>query len=54
MPDNDGGFGLHLVEQMADEWGVAERVIGKTVWATVIDPVSGVECPADGAAGGKG
>jgi len=27
------GHGLHLVEALAEKWGVAERVVGKTVWA---------------------
>ncbi|WBB58062.1 ATP-binding protein [Streptomyces sp. WMMC500] len=38
VPDGKGGFGLHLVEQFAARWGVAERAIGKTVWAVVVDP----------------
>ncbi|GAA2112357.1 ATP-binding protein [Streptomyces synnematoformans] len=37
-PDGSGGFGLLLVEEFADRWGVAERAIGKIVWAVVIDP----------------
>ncbi|MEO3766213.1 ATP-binding protein [Streptomyces sp. B8F3] len=48
-PDDNGGFGLHLVEQFADRWGVAERAIGKTVWAVVVDPES-----AGGPRGGRG
>ncbi|HET6859637.1 MAG TPA: ATP-binding protein [Streptomyces sp.] len=29
------GRGLLLVEALADGWGVADREVGKTVWATV-------------------
>lgn len=29
----ESGFGLHLVAALAAKWGVAERVVGKTVWA---------------------
>lgn len=36
-PDSTGGRGLHMVETLADEWGVDYRVAGeqtsKTVWA---------------------
>ncbi|MFC8537115.1 ATP-binding protein [Streptomyces sp. NPDC057249] len=31
----EGGHGLRLVAALAAEWGVAERVVGKTVWARV-------------------
>ncbi|MFJ3091297.1 ATP-binding protein [Streptomyces sp. NPDC086838] len=34
-PDAEGGHGLRLVEALAAEWGVAERIVGKTVWARV-------------------
>ncbi|WUS97534.1 ATP-binding protein [Streptomyces sp. NBC_00708] len=34
-PAAEGGHGLRLVEALAAEWGVAERVVGKTVWARV-------------------
>lgn len=33
--DAEAGRGLHLVEALAAKWGVAERVVGKTVWAEV-------------------
>ncbi|MEV7541971.1 ATP-binding protein [Streptomyces sp. NPDC089915] len=32
----EGGYGLRLVGAVAGAWGVADRVVGKTVWA---------ECP---------
>ncbi|MFF2960589.1 ATP-binding protein [Streptomyces sp. NPDC057963] len=32
-PGAESGFGLHLVEALATSWGVADRVVGKTVWA---------------------
>ncbi|MGC4948026.1 ATP-binding protein [Streptomyces sp. DT224] len=34
-PGAEGGHGLRLVAALAAEWGVAERVVGKTVWARV-------------------
>ncbi|PZT72396.1 MULTISPECIES: ATP-binding protein [unclassified Streptomyces] len=34
-PDAESGYGLRLVAALAAEWGVADRVIGKTVWARV-------------------
>lgn len=35
-PDDDGGFGLLLVDELTDRWGVAERGgIGKCVWAVL-------------------
>ncbi|WP_258563183.1 ATP-binding protein [Streptomyces phytophilus] len=38
-PDESGGYGLLMVEQLATRWGVAERGgIGKVVWAEVFDP----------------
>ncbi|MFI9120524.1 ATP-binding protein [Streptomyces bikiniensis] len=33
-PD-EGGYGLLLVAALATAWGVKEREVGKTVWATV-------------------
>ncbi|TGB02619.1 ATP-binding protein [Streptomyces sp. MZ04] len=32
-PDEESGRGLLLVAALASEWGVAEREVGKTVWA---------------------
>ncbi|WP_349303694.1 ATP-binding protein [Streptomyces hygroscopicus] len=29
------GHGLLLVEELADRWGVAPELIGKTVWAEI-------------------
>ncbi|MEU7034753.1 ATP-binding protein [Streptomyces sp. NPDC046237] len=34
VPD-EGGYGLLLVSALADAWGVKDRSVGKTVWATV-------------------
>ncbi|WP_405890487.1 ATP-binding protein [Streptomyces sp. NBC_00133] len=34
-PDAEAGRGLLLVEALATDWGVGDRVIGKTVWAEV-------------------
>ncbi|MFF1919449.1 ATP-binding protein [Streptomyces sp. NPDC058221] len=31
----EAGYGLRLVAGLAANWGVAERVVGKTVWAEV-------------------
>jgi anti-sigma regulatory factor (Ser/Thr protein kinase) len=36
VPDSEagpeGGFGLRIVERLADEWGIAPRDHGKAVW----------------------
>ncbi|GAA1499825.1 hypothetical protein GCM10009802_54320 [Streptomyces synnematoformans] len=49
VPDESGGLGLLLVDELADRWGgVAERAIGKTVWAVVVDPATARGDPADG------
>jgi len=32
----ESGRGLLLVAALADEWGVRERVVGKTVWARLL------------------
>ncbi|QUI33241.1 ATP-binding protein [Streptomyces alfalfae] len=34
-PQAESGHGLRLVEALATRWGVAERAVGKTVWAEV-------------------
>jgi anti-sigma regulatory factor (Ser/Thr protein kinase) len=34
------GRGLHLVAQLAANWGVTDHPDGKTVWATVVAPAS--------------
>ncbi|MFF9849685.1 ATP-binding protein [Streptomyces litmocidini] len=40
VPEPDeGGYGLLLVAALATAWGVKDRSVGKTVWATV--PLSG-------------
>ncbi|MGG8408357.1 hypothetical protein ACM614_18020 [Streptomyces sp. 12297] len=31
----EGGYGLVLVAEFARAWGVAERCVGKTVWAEI-------------------
>lgn len=42
VPDEDGGYGLLLVETLSSRWGVAERRgVGKVVWAVVLAPVGG-------------
>ncbi|MFI6420091.1 ATP-binding protein [Streptomyces sp. NPDC050842] len=35
QPD-EGGYGLLLVAALATAWGVRNRCVGKTVWATVL------------------
>lgn len=32
--DERGGRGLHIVDELADEWGTTPHADGKTVWAT--------------------
>ncbi|MER8188701.1 ATP-binding protein [Kitasatospora sp. NPDC094015] len=34
-PGLPGGHGLHIVRQLADDWGMAVHDAGKTVWADV-------------------
>ncbi|MFE1558388.1 ATP-binding protein [Streptomyces sp. NPDC058734] len=35
-PAGDGhGYGLRIVAELSDAWGVTGRVVGKTVWAEV-------------------
>jgi anti-sigma regulatory factor (Ser/Thr protein kinase) len=34
-PQDEQGRGLILVEALSRKWGVAERVVGKTVWAEI-------------------
>ncbi|EFL17084.1 ATP-binding protein [Streptomyces sp. C] len=35
-PPGDGhGYGLRIVAELSDAWGVTGRVVGKTVWAEV-------------------
>ncbi|MEU6013866.1 ATP-binding protein [Streptomyces sp. NPDC047515] len=34
-PGAESGFGLHLVGALATSWGVKDRGVGKTVWATL-------------------
>lgn len=31
-----GGFGLHIVERLADTWGIAPRDNGKAVWVDLL------------------
>ncbi|MFI9271372.1 ATP-binding protein [Kitasatospora sp. NPDC052896] len=33
LPDQIGGHGLHIVDQLADRWGVTPELTGKTVWS---------------------
>jgi anti-sigma regulatory factor (Ser/Thr protein kinase) len=37
-PDDPGGRGLHLVDELADRWGVREAGSGKTVWFELAVP----------------
>ncbi|MBT2366825.1 ATP-binding protein [Streptomyces sp. ISL-10] len=39
VPEESGGWGLGLVDTLADRWGVDKRDgVGKSVWAVVIAP----------------
>ncbi|MEV4615298.1 ATP-binding protein [Kitasatospora sp. NPDC049258] len=42
-PGLPGGHGLHIVQQLVDDWGVTLHDAGKTVWAEVRRP--GVPAP---------
>lgn len=35
LADQDGGFGLRMVDRLADEWGIEQHADGKTVWFTL-------------------
>ncbi|MFW6692462.1 ATP-binding protein [Streptomyces sp. MAR4 CNX-425] len=38
VPDESGGYGLTLVDELSARWGVAERGgVGKCVWAVITD-----------------
>ena len=37
----DGGWGLHIVEQLASRWGLDTFDGGKAVWCEVIEPDEG-------------
>ncbi|WP_371496971.1 ATP-binding protein [Kitasatospora sp. NBC_00374] len=37
-PGLPGGHGLHIIQRLADDWGVAVHDTGKTVWAEVRVP----------------
>lgn len=34
-PTDDGGFGLHIVDELSEDWGVVFDALGKIVWSTV-------------------
>jgi anti-sigma regulatory factor (Ser/Thr protein kinase) len=40
----EGGFGLGLVEHLADSWGTRSRADGKTVYARITFPVMAPPC----------
>lgn len=42
----ESGYGLRIVDALADDWGVVERVVGKTVWAEIGRPTPWA--PGDG------
>ncbi|WP_051366147.1 ATP-binding protein [Hamadaea tsunoensis] len=43
-PSIDGGFGLRLVEALAERWGVRDHLgRAKTVWATILVPEDDTE-----------
>lgn len=44
-PGAETGYGLRLVEAVATKWGVAERTVGKTVWAQVRRTATGGRPP---------
>lgn len=46
VPDESGGYGLRLVDELSARWGVEERGgVGKCVWAVITTDGQG---PADG------
>jgi anti-sigma regulatory factor (Ser/Thr protein kinase) len=40
-PDSSGGWGLHIVSQLADRWGTKKRRKGNLVWFELEVPESG-------------
>jgi DNA-binding transcriptional MerR regulator len=46
QPSEDGGFGLGIVEAMAEQWGVETGDSGKTVWFELPRVASGAVSPA--------
>ncbi|MER8186385.1 ATP-binding protein [Kitasatospora sp. NPDC094015] len=45
-PGQPGGHGMHIVQRLADAWGVAEHDSGKTVWAEVGAPAAAAPEPS--------
>ncbi|MEU9134317.1 ATP-binding protein [Kitasatospora sp. NPDC048540] len=39
-PGLPGGHGLHIVQRLSDDWGVAVHADGKVVWAEVLTPAA--------------
>ena len=50
FPDQDGGLGLHLVDRLADSWGVEHGVPGR-VWFAIV--TSGAQAEASSAIDGR-
>jgi anti-sigma regulatory factor (Ser/Thr protein kinase) len=44
-----GGFGMHIIDELADSWGVAPRDDGKAVWFEISLAPAHEPHPADGA-----
>ena len=43
---HDGGWGLHIVEQLSTRWGLEPRLPGKTVWCELARP-AGLQVSSD-------
>ncbi len=37
-PDEEGGFGMRILDALADRWGVEARPRGKVVWFELLVP----------------
>src|SRR5262245_46475504 len=48
LANAEGGFGLRIVEAVADEWGVTQLATGKAVWFTISRPTDGTRGPRAG------
>jgi anti-sigma regulatory factor (Ser/Thr protein kinase) len=46
-PDADGGWGLHVVQEIATGWGTSPRAGGKVVWCEVEAHPAPVSVPGD-------
>ncbi|MEV7970396.1 ATP-binding protein [Sphaerisporangium sp. NPDC088356] len=44
-PDAEGGWGLHVIEELTTGWGASPRVDGKVVWCELAAPPAPAAVP---------